>query len=150
MPHRVVQWTTGNVGKQSVKAIVAHPDLELIGCYAWSSDKAGRDVGELCGLAPTGVTATNDIEALLALKPDCIVYNPMWIDVDEMARILESGANIVTTAGFVTGHSLGDGRSRIIEACERGGTSVFGSAMSPKMARLRRSSIGTSTIAASP
>ena len=111
MPHRVVQWTTGNVGKQSVKAIVAHPDLELIGCYAWSSDKAGRDVGELCGLAPTGVTATNDIEALLALKPDCIVYNPMWIDVDEMARILESGANIVTTAGFVTGHSLGDGRS---------------------------------------
>jgi hypothetical protein len=131
MPHRVVQWTTGNVGKQSVKAIVAHPDLELIGCYAWSSDKAGRDVGELCGLAPTGVTATNDIEALLALKPDCIVYNPMWIDVDEMARILESGANIVTTAGFVTGHSLGDGRSSIIEACERGGTSVFGSGINP-------------------
>ena len=131
MPHRVVQWTTGNVGRQSVKAIVAHPNLELIGCYAWSSDKAGRDVGELCGLAPTGVTATNDIEALLALKPDCIVYNPMWIDVDEMARILESGANIVTTAGFVTGHSLGDGRSGIIEACERGGTSVFGSGINP-------------------
>ena len=55
----------------------------------------------------------------------------MWIDVDEMARILESGANIVTTAGFVTGHSLGDGRSRIIEACERGGTSVFGSGINP-------------------
>jgi 2,4-diaminopentanoate dehydrogenase len=77
------------------------------------------------------VTGTNDIKALLALKPDCVVYNPMWIDVDEMARILESGANIVTTAGFVTGHSLGDGRSRIIEACERGGTSVFGSGINP-------------------
>ena len=53
MPHRVVQWTTGNVGRQSVEAIVAHPDLELVGCYAWSSDKAGRDVGELCG-SPDG------------------------------------------------------------------------------------------------
>ena len=38
---RVVQWTTGNVGKQSVEAVVGHPDLELIGCYAWSPDKAG-------------------------------------------------------------------------------------------------------------
>ena len=52
MTYRVVQWTTGNVGKQSVQAIVAHPDLELVGCYAWSADKVGRDVGELCGAAP--------------------------------------------------------------------------------------------------
>ena len=39
MTSRVVQWTTGNVGKQSVAAIAAHPDLELIGCFAWSPDK---------------------------------------------------------------------------------------------------------------
>jgi hypothetical protein len=86
-----VQWTTGNVGKQSVEAIVAHSDLELIGCYAWSADKVGRDVGELCGIAPTGVLATNDADALIALRPDCVVYNPMFIDVDEMVRILEAG-----------------------------------------------------------
>ena len=64
------------------------PDLELIGCYAWSDDKVGRDVGELCGIDPVGVTATNDVDALSALKPDCVVYNPMWCDVDEMVRIL--------------------------------------------------------------
>jgi hypothetical protein len=131
MTYRVVQWTTGNVGKQSVEAVVAHPDLELVGCYAWSADKAGRDAGELCGLEPTGVAATNDVDALLGLKPDCVVYNPMFIDVDEVVRILESGANIVTTAGFVTGHSLGDGRQRIIDACQRGGSSMFGSGINP-------------------
>jgi hypothetical protein len=45
--YRVVQWTTGNVGKSSVQALAAHPAIELIGCYAWSEDKVGRDVGEL-------------------------------------------------------------------------------------------------------
>ncbi len=45
-PYRVVQWTTGNVGKSSVAAIARNPTLELVGCYAWSPDKAGKDVGE--------------------------------------------------------------------------------------------------------
>ena len=128
---RVVQWTTGNVGKQSVTAIARHPELELVGCFAWSPDKVGRDAGELCGLAPLGVSATDDVDALLACRPDCVVYNPMWIDVDELVRILESGANVVTTAAFITGHSLGERRQRIVEACERGGSSIFGSGINP-------------------
>jgi hypothetical protein len=136
MTYRVVQWTTGNVGRQSVEAILAHPDLQLVGCFAWSADKDGRDVGELCGLAPTGVLATGDVDRLLGLKPDCVVYNPMWPDVDEMVRILESGSNIVSTAAFITGHSLGDGRRRIAEACARGQSSIFGSGINPGFANL--------------
>ncbi len=104
---RVVQWTTGNVGKRSVRAVVGHADLDLVGCYAWSADKVGRDVGELCDIDPIGVTATDDIDALLALKPDCVVYNPMWQDAGELVRILESGANVVSTAAFINGNSLG-------------------------------------------
>jgi len=67
MAIRVVQWTTGNVGKQSVIAIARNPGLELVGCYAWSPNKVGRDVGDLCGLGSLGVTATDDLGALLAL-----------------------------------------------------------------------------------
>ncbi|WP_109530723.1 MULTISPECIES: NAD(P)H-dependent amine dehydrogenase family protein [Nocardia] len=131
-PLRVVQWTTGNVGRQSVRSIVAHPDLELVGCYAWSPDKVGRDVGELCDLGPVGVAATDDVAALLALKPDCVVYNPMWIDVEELAGILAAGIDVVTTAAFVTGHSLGaQRRARIVEACAKGGSSIFGSGINP-------------------
>ena len=70
-------------------AIVENSQLELVGCYAWSPDKVGRDVGELCGIEPLGVLATDDVDALLALKPDCVVYNPMFADVDELVRILE-------------------------------------------------------------
>jgi hypothetical protein len=128
---RVVQWTTGNVGKQSVEAIAAHPDLDLVGCYAWSPDKVGSDVGVLSGIGPVGVTATDDVDALLETKPDCVVYNPMWIDVDELVRILEAGVNVVTTAAFITGHSLGGGRERITAACTHGGASIFGSGINP-------------------
>jgi 2,4-diaminopentanoate dehydrogenase len=135
-PYRVVQWTTGNVGKSSVAAIAANPTLELVGCYAWSKDKAGRDVGELVGIGPLGVEATNDVDALLALKPDVVVYNPMWVDVDELVRILSAGVNVVASASFITGHNLGEGRDRIEEACKKGGSTMFGSGVSPGFAEM--------------
>jgi 2,4-diaminopentanoate dehydrogenase len=136
MALRVVQWTTGNVGKRSVRSVVAHPDLELVGCYAWSGDKAGRAVGELCGMEPVGVTATGDVDALLGLRPDCVVYNPMWPDTDELVRILEAGVNVVSTAAFINGRGLGADRDRIADACERGGSSMFGSGINPGFAEL--------------
>lgn len=136
MSLRVVQWTTGNVGKRSVRAVAGHPDLELVGCYAWSPDKVGRDVGELCGTDPLGVTASDDVDGLLGLRPDCVVYNPMWQDVNELVRILEAGVNVVSTAAFITGAGLGDDRRRLEEACQRGGASMFGSGVSPGFVEL--------------
>lgn len=143
-PYRVVQWTTGNVGKSSVTAIAKNPLLELVGCYAWSDDKAGRDVGELVGIEPLGVTATNDVGALLELKPDAVVYNPMWIDVDELVRILEAGVNVVASASFITGRNLGDEqREKLVDACRRGGSTLFGSGVSPGFAELLAIVAGT-------
>jgi 2,4-diaminopentanoate dehydrogenase len=136
MAVRVVQWTTGNVGKRSVRAVVAHPDLELVGCYAWSKDKVGTDVGELCGIEPIGIEATNDVDALLALRPDCVLYSPMWHDTDEVVRILEAGVNVVTTAAFINGRGLGTDRDRIADACARGGSSMFGTGINPGFAEL--------------
>jgi 2,4-diaminopentanoate dehydrogenase len=133
---RIVQWTTGNVGKRSVRAVVAHPDLELVGCYAWSGDKVGVDVGELCGIGPVGVAATDDVDALLALLPDCAVYNPMWPDTDELVRILEAGVNVVSTAAFVNGRGKPADRERIADACARGGSSMFGTGISPGFVEL--------------
>jgi 2,4-diaminopentanoate dehydrogenase len=135
-PYRVIQWTTGNVGKSSVQAIAANPNYELVGCYAWSQDKVGRDVGELVGIQPLGVAATNDVDALLGLKPDCVVYNPMWINIEELDDILSAGVNVVSTASFITGRNLDGGRDRILEACRRGGSTMFGSGISPGYAEL--------------
>jgi hypothetical protein len=136
MAVRVVQWTTGNVGKRSVRAVLAHPDLELVGCYAWSSDKVGRDVGELCGLEPAGIVATDHVDALLALEPDCVLYTPMWSDVDELVRILAAGVNVVSTAAFINGEQLGTERERIVGACEQGRSTMFGTGVSPGFVEL--------------
>lgn len=136
MTYRIVQWTTGNVGKKSVHAIAANSQLELVGCYAWSPDKVGKDVGELCGITPLGVTATEDVDALLTLAPDCVVYNPMFADVDELVCILEAGINVVTTSEFITGTSLGEGRGRIAAACGRGAATIFGSGINPGFIQL--------------
>ena len=89
---------------------------------------AARSVNSAVSL---GFAATNDVDALLALKPDVVVYNPMWIDVDELVRILEAGVNVVATASFITGHNQREGRDRIAEACRRGGSTMFGSGISP-------------------
>lgn len=136
MTLRAVQWTTGNVGRRSVRAVVAHPDLELVGCYAWSADKVGRDVGELCGIDPVGITATDDVDALLALRPDCVIYNPMWPDLDELVRILAAGVNVVSTAAFINGRGLGPERDRLVDACRQGGVSLFGTGINPGFAEL--------------
>jgi 4-hydroxy-tetrahydrodipicolinate reductase len=136
MAIRVVQWTTGNVGKESVKAIAANPGLDLVGCYAWSASKVGVDVGELAGIASLGVAASDDVGALLALRPDCVVYNPMWPSVDELVTILEAGVDVVTTAAFINGRRLGADRDRLVAACERGGSSLMGTGVSPGFAEL--------------
>jgi len=71
--HRVVQWATGNIGTRSLRAVIQHPTLDLAGVWVHAPDKAGRDAGDLCGLGPTGVLATNDIDDIAALDADCVL-----------------------------------------------------------------------------
>ena len=103
---RVVQWTTGKTGSAAVRGMAGHPVLELVGCFAYSPDKVGKDVGELCGIEPIGITATDDVEALLALQPDCVVYTAYRPNFDHLERILESGANVVSTMYMLAGRRV--------------------------------------------
>lgn len=130
---RVAQWTTGNVARQAVRAVVERPDLELVAAFAFSKDKVGRDVGELAGLGrPIGVTATDDIDAVIALKPDCVLYMPLHPDVGHLTRLLRAGINVLTTASFLTGRAYGDeARAALDEAAREGNASLFGSGVNP-------------------
>lgn len=138
-PLRIVQWTTGNVARQTVRAVLARPDLELVGAFAHSPEKVGVDVAELCGLdgEPVGVAATDDVDALLGLRPDCVVYTPLHFDVDEVERLLAAGVDVVTTAELLTGRNLGEtDRKRLVDAATAGGATLFGSGMNPGYAQL--------------
>src|ERR1700684_2607847 len=94
---RVVQWATGNIGARALRGVIEHPELTLAGVYVTSPAKAGKDAGDLCGRAATGFAATNDIDEIIALKPDCVLYMPSQCTMDEVCALLASGANVVTT-----------------------------------------------------
>ena len=138
MQYRVIQWTTGNVGRQTLRALIAKPSFDLVGVYAHGADKVGRDAAELCGLdRPTGVFATNDMDALLALRPDACVFSGRWFDVETIVRLLEAGVNVVTHAAFITGAWLGeDVRERLEAAGRRGHASLYGTGINPGFANI--------------
>jgi 2,4-diaminopentanoate dehydrogenase len=132
-PLRVVQWATGTIGARSLRAIVDHPGMLLAGVRVHSPGKTGRDAGELCGSGPTGVTTTHRLDDVLALDADCVLYMPRTADLDELCALLASGANVVTTTGGFH-HPAGMDpavRSRVEEACERGGASLHDTGSSP-------------------
>ncbi|MCK9899987.1 dihydrodipicolinate reductase [Frankia sp. Cpl3] len=124
------------MARESLKTIVERPGLELVGLYAFSREKVGRDAGELAGLGRSlGVTATDDIDALIALQPDCVVYMPLYPDIEHLTRLLNAGVNVVSTAGFITGRAYGaESRAALDEAARAGNASLFGSGINPGFA----------------
>jgi hypothetical protein len=131
--YRVVQWATGNIGTRSLRSVIEHPGLELAGVYVHSADKAGRDAGELCGLDATGVLATTDVDEIVELGADCVLYMPRALDADDVCRVLAAGTNVVTTRGeFHHPPSMKpELRERIEAACAEGGTSIHSTGSSP-------------------
>lgn len=131
--YRVVQWATGNVGSRALRRAIEHPGLELVGLYVHSAEKAGRDAGEIAGLDPIGVAATNSIDDIVALHPDCVVYMPLLCNYDDVCRLLESSINIVTTRGeFLNPDSMEPSvRERVEVACQRGDSSIHSTGCSP-------------------
>ena len=130
---RVVQWATGNIGAYALRSVVEHPDLTLVGVYVYAPEKVGLDAGELCGSGTTGVVGTADVEEIIALGADCVLYMPRACDVDEVCRLLASGTNVVTTRGeFHHPDSLDlVVRRQIEDACRLGGTSIHSTGSSP-------------------
>jgi 2,4-diaminopentanoate dehydrogenase len=131
--YRVVQWATGNVGARALRRTIEHPDLELVGVYVHSADKVGRDAGDLAGIAPVGIAATNSVEDILALGADCVLYMPHVFDVSQLCRILGSGANVVSTRMELHNPDMlaPTDRARIEEACRVGNSSVHATGASP-------------------
>jgi 2,4-diaminopentanoate dehydrogenase len=142
MAYRVIQWGTGNVGIRSLRAIIGHPDLELVGLWVHSDNKVGVDAGELSGLPPVGVAATNDTDAVLALDADCVAYNATadlrpGEAVQDLCRILASGKNVVSTSVVPLIHPKSGEKAwvdALEKACAEGGTSCFTSGIDPGFA----------------
>lgn len=129
MKYRVVQWSTGNLGRAAIEGIVAHPDLELAGVWVHSEAKAGRDAGELSGLGPLGVFATRSLDEVISIRPDCVLYSPLLPTEAEVVRMLQAGINVVTPLGWFYPKNLQV--DAIQAACEQGSATLHGTGIHP-------------------
>jgi 4-hydroxy-tetrahydrodipicolinate reductase len=131
--YRVAQWATGNVGLQSLRAIIEHPHYDLVALKVYSDAKVGRDAGELCGVAPTGIIATQNIGDIIAAQPDCVVYMPDRAEIDVMCQILAAGINIATSRmEFNFRNRIEPGaRQQLEAACAHGRSSLFACGSTP-------------------
>lgn len=134
--YRVVQWSTGNVGRRALAALIDHPALELVGVHAFGADKVGKDAGELAGRAATGVLTTSDVGQLLAAAPDCVLYMPAQIDYDLVEQVLRAGVNVVTTGDFLTGTHHRQQRAMLDAAGRDGGATFLGTGLEPGFVNL--------------
>ena len=143
MTLRVVQWSTGNVGRHAIAGIDARPDLELVGLWVSNPDKVGKDAGQLAGLGKDlGVLATNSVDEILALKPDCVVNCAMADDrlfeaIADLELLLAAGINVVSSGPvflqFPAGPALGMAEG-VQKAAVAGGVSLYVNGVDPGFA----------------
>lgn len=141
MRYRVIQWGTGNVGIHSLRHLIRHPQFQLVGLHAHSAGKCGRDAADIAGFAgeKTGVIATSDVDALLALKPDVVVYNANGElrphdAVADLSRILRAGINVASTSliyMIYPPHADANIREPLEQACRDGNSTLFVNGIDP-------------------
>jgi len=137
MKYRVIQWATGSMGKTCLRAVIDHPDLELVGLYVYSKKKSGRDAGEIARRAATGVIATRDMDDILDMDADVVIHAPRIqfpysYHNRDMCRLLASGKNLIT----INGHSFPAYHGAVYakefeDACQEGKTSLFSTGINP-------------------
>jgi hypothetical protein len=139
--YKIIQWSSGNVGKNSIATVSQRKDQKLVGLYVYSDEKNGVDAGKIAGIGPLGVKATNNMDKLLSMDADCVVHTPLPSliygdnqeeDIDTICALLASGKNVVTTVGYMYPKSHGKKiENRIKAACRKGGSSYHSTGVNP-------------------
>lgn len=141
MTYKVIQWSSGNVGKHAMRAVAERADMKLVGMYVFSDEKAGKDAGEIAGIGKVGVKATNDIEKIVAMDADVVIHTALpslvygadpMADIDLFCRLLASGKDVITTVGYMYPKVYGPKlNKRLEEACRRGGSTFHSTGLNP-------------------
>ena len=136
---RVILWGPGQVGVGALRALIAHPGLDLVGVVVHSEAKDGKDTGDLCGMPATGVIATRDIGAALSLNADVVAYFASGDyryheAAQDIARCLRAGKNVVCTSLVPMCYPPAADKETVElleSACAKGDTSFFNSGVDP-------------------
>jgi len=138
---KVIQWSSGNVGKGVLRSIIERTDMSLVGLYVYDSTKVGHDAGDIAKIDKTQVLATNDVAELLALDADVLVHTPLPslvygedldADIDTFCQFLRAGVNVITTVGYMYPSVHGEELVKKLEdACHAGSATFHSTGLNP-------------------
>jgi hypothetical protein len=135
---RVAVWGTGNVGRPAIRAVVSHQQLDLAAVIVSNPDKLGKDAGELAGIPPTGILATDDWQSVIK-DIDCLIYTANADTRGEAAfmellGVLGAGVNVVSTSFYPLLYpdcGVPEAVDVVQAVCEQQSASVFVSGVDP-------------------
>ena len=136
-PYKIMVWGPGKMGSVAIWEILQSKEFELTGVRVYSDNKNGVDVGDLLGITPINLKATNDTEALLAQECDCIIYTALdmgnFNTDDELLELLAKGKNIVTPLPYQNAHLFRDQEfvDKLNAACESGASTFHATGIDP-------------------
>jgi hypothetical protein len=144
MAIRVAHVGTGNVGRLALIELITNSHFELTAVCVSSPEKVGKDAGALAGLnIDTGIVAVSDLDAVIAARPDCVVYCAMGDTrlpdaMKDVMRILAAGINVVGSSPGLLQYPWGvlpdKYIQRVEDAARQGNTSIFISGVDPGFA----------------
>ncbi|HKY90310.1 MAG TPA: hypothetical protein VJM11_04690 [Nevskiaceae bacterium] len=128
-PFRILVWGPGGLGTVAIREVLQSRTLELVGVFAYSAEKDGRDAGALVGLPDCGVRVTTDRAVALKIDCDCVLYLARdfgsYHYTPEILQILEAGRNLVSVLPLQNLDHLGASCDpefvpKLHAACEKG------------------------------
>lgn len=138
LPYRVVIWGTGNLGRAALREALRRPEVEVVAVLGHSSSRHGTDAGEaILGGANLGIPVTTNKDDVYAMDDiDCVLhFATVTPDMtDDVVRILESGKNVISSAGFHNPDYHGEEYvQRLEKACADGNSSLCGGGVHPHL-----------------
>ena len=139
MGKRVIVWGTGNVGRPAIRAVLAHSELELHAVIVSNETKAGKDAGDIAGIAPCGIQATTDWQSVINSGADAVVYSATADTrpeeaIGEVIACLTAGVNVVAPGLYFyldPTSAPAEALAPIEDACAESGASLFTSGIDP-------------------
>ena len=139
--YRVIQWGMGMCGTPAVRMMLGKKSIEIAGLIVNRQEKSGKDIGELAGMGPAGIQASNNIEEVLNRDADVVIHmtsssmmeEGTWDrNKDEIIMALKAGKNVITTTGFVYPWHMYPEMCRELDAtAKENGVTLLGTGAAP-------------------
>lgn len=133
----IVQVGLGPLGQKCVRFAVERGGINIVGAVDPAPDKAGRDLGELCGLDKLGVIVSKDLESAIAGRnvDAAVLTTVSGLEKIEsqIVQLAEAGLNIVSTCEelsfpWQTGPEIA---GNIDAVCKKHGVACLGTGVNP-------------------